>query len=160
MLYSNLQGFVLHIATLQYAVQYCTVQYILSPLAVFNVDWTILSLPNSWTDDSFEVFGHNLESSQTWDFCMDFFKPYGRGCGFLSCFLPSPLQCTVTHWRNCKRLREFKEIEISRQSCRDDLNSEEGNSWDFCLYFVQEFGLWTVYTSILYYVYKRVNLFC
>ncbi len=30
----------------------------------------------------------------------------------------------VTHYRNCKRLREFKEIEISVQSCRGD--SEEG----------------------------------
>ena len=24
------------------------------------------------------------------------------------------------HYRNCKRLREFEEIEISRQSCRGD----------------------------------------
>ncbi len=36
----------------------------------------------------------------------------------LSNFLLSPFQCTVTHCRSCKRLREFEEIEISRHSCR------------------------------------------
>jgi hypothetical protein len=33
-------------------------------------------------------------------------------------FLLSPFQCKVTHYRNCKRLRESEEIEISMQSCR------------------------------------------
>ncbi len=37
---------------------------------------------------------------------------------FYQVFLLSPLTCTVTHCRNCKRLREFEEIEILRQSCR------------------------------------------
>ena len=37
---------------------------------------------------------------------------------FYQVFLLSPLQCTVTYSRNCKRLREFEEIEIS--SCRGD----------------------------------------
>ncbi len=35
-------------------------------------------------------------------------------------FLLSPLQCTVTHCGNCKRLSEFEEIEISRHSCIGD----------------------------------------
>ncbi len=35
-------------------------------------------------------------------------------------FLLSPVQCSVTHSENCKRLREFEEIEIPRQSCRGD----------------------------------------
>ncbi len=48
---------------------------------------------------------------------MDFLE---GGVVFYQVFLPSPLQCTATHCRNCKRLREFEEIEISRQSCRDD----------------------------------------
>ncbi len=41
------------------------------------------------------------------------------GCGFLV-FLLSPLQCTITHYGNCKKLREFEEIEISMQGCRGD----------------------------------------
>jgi hypothetical protein len=40
------------------------------------------------------------------------------------------------------RLREFEEIEISRQSCIEvTVNSKQENSEDFCLDFVQEFGL-------------------
>jgi hypothetical protein len=41
------------------------------------------------------------------------------GTVFYQRFLFSPLQCTVTA-RNCKKLCEFEETEISRQSCRDD----------------------------------------
>jgi hypothetical protein len=52
------------------------------------------------------------------------------------------LQCTVTERGNCKRLREFEEIGISRQSCRGDCEKQGGNSEDFCLDFAQEFGLW------------------
>jgi hypothetical protein len=59
-------------------------------------------------------------------------------------FLLSPLQCTQTPFRNFKRLSEFEEIEISRQSCRGTVNRMEENSSDFCLYFVQEFGLWSL----------------
>jgi hypothetical protein len=46
-----------------------------------------------------------IESSQTWG---------------------SPLQPTVTELRNCKRLREFEEIDISRQCCRGDWEWQEG----------------------------------
>ncbi len=46
-------------------------------------------------------------------------------------------------YRNCKRLREFEEMEISRQSCTVEVtvNSKEESSSDFFLDFVQEFGL-------------------
>jgi hypothetical protein len=37
------------------------------------------------------------------------------------------LQCTVTHCRNCKRLREFKEIEISSTAVEATLISKEKN---------------------------------
>jgi hypothetical protein len=43
-----------------------------------------------------------------------------RDMVFYQVFLLSPLQCTVTELRNCKRLREFEEIEISRQCWRGD----------------------------------------
>ncbi len=50
---------------------------------------------------------------------MDFLNQREGGVGFYQVFLLSPLECTVTfHYRNCKRLREFEEIEISIQSCR------------------------------------------
>ncbi len=60
---------------------------------------------------------HYLESFRDSRFLYGSLKPSG--------FLLSPLQRTVTlltYWRNCKRLREFEEIKISRQSCR-------GNFW-------------------------------
>ncbi len=63
--------------------------------------------------------GHNLESSQTWGFCMNFLN-HG-GYGFLSG--SPPFSFTVfSKWtvEIRKRLREFGEIKISRQSCRDD----------------------------------------
>jgi hypothetical protein len=62
---------------------------------------------------------------------------------FYQGFLLSPLQCTLMHYRNYKRLREFEEIEISRQSSSLEvtLNSKEENSSEFSLDFVQEFGL-------------------
>ncbi len=77
-----------------------------------------------------EVSGHNLESSQTWGFCMDFLNNREGDMGFYQVFLLSPLQCTVTevNSRNCKRLRAFEEIEISRQRLLSG--------------FVQEYGLW------------------
>jgi hypothetical protein len=46
---------------------------------------------------------------------MDFLE---RVVFFYQVFILSPLQCTVTNCRNCKRLREFEEIEILSQSCR------------------------------------------
>jgi hypothetical protein len=42
------------------------------------------------------------------------------GMVFYQVFLLSPLQCTLMECRNCKRLRELEEIEISRQSFGDD----------------------------------------
>ncbi len=47
------------------------------------------------------------------------------------------------NWRNCKRLQEFEEIEIARQAVEVTVNSKEENSSEFCLDFVQEFGLWS-----------------
>ncbi len=41
----------------------------------------------------------------------------GGGCGFLSGFPPFSFTVYTNDCRNCKRLREFKEKEISRQSC-------------------------------------------
>ncbi len=43
-----------------------------------------------------EVSGHNLESSQTWGFCMDFLNHREEGMVFYQVFLLSPLQCKVT----------------------------------------------------------------
>ncbi len=65
-----------------------------------------------------------FQNSQNWGFSMDFLNHMV----FYQIFLLPLLQvyCTVTNWRNCKRLREFEETEISWQSCRDD--SKEENS--------------------------------
>jgi hypothetical protein len=57
---------------------------------------------------------------------MDFLNYREGGVVFYQVFLPSPLQCKVTHCRNCKRLRECEEIEISRQSCRGDFEKQGG----------------------------------
>ncbi len=52
---------------------------------------------NSWTYNF--MSWHNLESSQTWDFCMDFVNHRGMVFyRFSSCLL----------YRNCKRLCEFE----------------------------------------------------
>jgi hypothetical protein len=49
---------------------------------------------------------------------MDFLNHMDGSVVFQQAFLLSPLQCTVTHCRNCKSFLEFEEIEnISRQSC-------------------------------------------
>ncbi len=60
---------------------------------------------------------------------------------FYEVFLLSPLKCTVTHCKNFKRLREFQEIDSQDKVVEWTLNSKEENSYDFCLDFVQEFGL-------------------
>ncbi len=52
---------------------------------------------------------------------MDSLNHREGGMVFYQVFHLSPLQCTVTHYRNCKRLHEVEEIEISRQSCRGEL---------------------------------------
>ncbi len=63
-----------------------------------------------------DVSGHNLESSQ---FYMDISNHIGNGVWFsirFSSFIFYSVQ--YLNCRNCKRLREFEEIEISRHSCR------------------------------------------
>ncbi len=42
------------------------------------------------------VSGHNLESSETWGFCMDFLNQKVGGIVFYQVFFFSPLECTVT----------------------------------------------------------------
>ena len=75
-----------------------------------------------WSQTSSRFFGHNLESSQTWGFCMDFLYHREGGMVFTSVFPPFSftVYSNVPVYRSCKRLREFEEIEISRQSCRGD----------------------------------------
>jgi hypothetical protein len=77
---------------------------------------TIVQKPNSRTDSFFEVSGHNLKSRL--EICLKFLNHSEGGVVFYQVFLLSPLQCTVMHYRNCKRLLEFEETKISRQSCR------------------------------------------
>jgi hypothetical protein len=65
--------------------------------------------PNSWTYNFFEVSGHNLQSSPDLRFLYGFLRGCGKGdVVFCQVFLRCLLQCTVAHWRNCKRLREFE----------------------------------------------------
>jgi hypothetical protein len=66
------------------------------------------------------------QSSQTWDFCIDFLN-YIEGVWFsirFSSFLLYSLQ--QLNCKYCKRLREFEEIEISRQSCWGDFEKQGG----------------------------------
>jgi hypothetical protein len=74
---------------------------------------------------------------------MDFLNHRKGGGVLYQFFLLSPLKCTVTHYRNCKRLREFEEIDILMQSRKGDSENKENYS-DFCLDFVQELGLGTL----------------
>ncbi len=56
---------------------------------------------------------------------MDFLNHREGGMVFYQVFLLSPLQCTLTICVEiCKRLREFEEIEDSRQSCRGDCEKQ------------------------------------
>ncbi len=73
--------------------------------------WSVQK-PNSWTYNFAEVSGHNLESFQTWGFCMDFLNHREGGMVFYQVFLLSPLQCTVN--------------EISRQICRGICEQQGG----------------------------------
>jgi hypothetical protein len=59
---------------------------------------------------------------------MDFLNHRQGGVVFYQVFLLPLLQCTVTLYRNCKRWREFEEIEISRQALEETVNSNEENS--------------------------------
>jgi hypothetical protein len=76
---------------------------------------------------------------------MDFLSHREGGVVFYQVFLLSPLQYSETlYCRNCKRLREFEEIEISRESCRGDCEQQGEKLLKlFCLDFVQEFSLRT-----------------
>ncbi len=78
--------------------------------------------PDSWTYNQVEVSGHNLGSSQTWGFCMDFLNHCEGGMVFYQVFLLYPLP------RNCKRLLEFEEIEISSKAIEVTVNNKEENS--------------------------------
>ncbi len=50
---------------------------------------------------------------------MDFLNQSEGGVVFYQVFLLSPLQCTLTHCRNCKWLREFEEIALkAKLYCR------------------------------------------
>ncbi len=44
--------------------------------------------PTSWMYNFVEVSGHNLESSQTWGFCMDFLN-HSKG-GYVQCTVTEP----------------------------------------------------------------------
>ena len=68
---------------------------------------------------------------------MDFFDHRDGGVVLYKFFLLSPLQCTATHYRNCKRLREFEEYKSQCKAVEVTLNSKEVNSKEFCLDFVQ-----------------------
>jgi hypothetical protein len=46
-------------------------------------------------------------------------------------------------YRKCKRLHEVEDIEISSKAVEVTVNNKEGNSEEFYLDFVLEFGLWT-----------------
>jgi hypothetical protein len=50
---------------------------------------------------------------------MDFLNHREGGMVFYQVFHLSPSQCNC-NCRNCKRLREFEEMDISRQSCGGD----------------------------------------
>jgi hypothetical protein len=73
---------------------------------------------------------------------MDFLNHREGGKDVCQVFFFSSSQCTIRlNSRNCKRLGEFEEIEISRQSCTGEtVNSKEEN---ICLDYVQEYNLCT-----------------
>jgi hypothetical protein len=60
---------------------------------------------------------------------MDFLNHREGGVVFYQVFLLSPLKCTVTHFRNLKRLREFQEIDSQDKVVEWTLNSKEENFW-------------------------------
>jgi hypothetical protein len=69
---------------------------------------------------------------------------------FYQVFLLSPLRVQKLNCRNCKRLREFEEIAVSRQSCtcRSECEKQGGKLLRLFSGFVQEFGLWMLYQSV------------
>ncbi len=77
-------------------------QYVcLYPAYSFQFFHSELSLKlNSWTYNFIAVSGHNLESSQTWGFLMDFLQHRQGGMVSYQVFLLSPLQGPNSwkHW--------------------------------------------------------------
>ena len=69
------------------------------------------------------------------EFCMDFLN-HREGDVVLYIRFSSFLL-----YRNCNRLREFEETEISSKAVEETVNNKEKNSEDFCQDFVQEFSL-------------------
>jgi len=70
---------------------------------------------------------------------MDLLNHREGGVVFYQVFLFSPYS-VLTHCRNCKRLSEgLKNNKSQGRPVEMTLKSKEKN---FCLYFVQEFGLW------------------
>ncbi len=69
-------------------------------------------------------------------------EPQGKGCGFLSGFPPFSFTMysnwTVETVRGCVSLKKYKS---QGKAVELTLNSNEENFEDFCLDFVQEFGL-------------------
>jgi hypothetical protein len=97
-------------------------------LEMFSEIWEIHQYPNSWTYNLLDVSGRNLESSQTWGYCVDFLN-HREGVVFLFQFFPlSPLQCRVMHYWNWKRLCEFEEVKFQFIAVEVTLNGKKENS--------------------------------
>jgi hypothetical protein len=81
---------------------------------------------------------------------MDFLNHREGVMVFYQVFLLSLLRVQKLNCRNCKRLREFEEMEVSRQSCtcRSECEKQGGKLLRLCLDSVQEFGLWMLYQSM------------
>ncbi len=85
--------------------------------------FTVLN-PNLRTYSFIEVPGHNLKKVLTLEVSVWISSTIGKGVWFSISF------STFLLYGNCKRLREFEEIEISRQSyCIEvTMNNKEENS--------------------------------
>ncbi len=111
--------YTVHLSTVNFTIASLSFS-ILRQLTSWPVDfgWPEAEFMNEQFRNFVEVSGHNLESSQTWGFCTDFLNHREGGKVFYQIFLLSPLQCAATNCINYRRLREYGEIEISRQSSR------------------------------------------
>ncbi len=77
--------------------------------------------PNSWTYNFVEVSGYNLESSQSWGFCMDFLQHWEAGMIFcqvlLFSFFTMYSNWTVLTVRGCVSLKKYnsqvKAVEVT-----------------------------------------------
>jgi hypothetical protein len=70
--------------------------------------------PNSWTNNFVEVFGPNLESSQTWGLCIDFVKHRERGMVFYQIFLLSTSQ--YSNWTEVGVLKKLSLAGLAKPS--------------------------------------------